>query len=34
MIFSFQERQELAAKQKPPTHQGGGLQSSGGDFIW
>jgi hypothetical protein len=33
MIFSFEDHQELPEKQKPPTHQGGGLQSSGGDFI-
>jgi len=25
--------QELPEKQKPPTHQGGGYHSSGGDFI-
>ena len=25
--------QELSEKQKPPTHQGGGLQSSGGDLF-
>jgi hypothetical protein len=34
MMFSpVSVHQELAEKQKPPTHQGGGFQSSGGDFI-
>jgi hypothetical protein len=33
MIFLLSVHQELAEKQKPPTHQGGGFQSSGGDFI-
>jgi hypothetical protein len=32
MMF-FSVHQELSEKQKPPTHQGGGFQSSGGDFI-
>jgi hypothetical protein len=35
MMFSpVSGHQELSEKQKPPTHQGGGFQSSGGDFIW
>jgi hypothetical protein len=34
MILPLSGHQELAAKQKPPAHQGGGLHSSGGDFIW
>jgi hypothetical protein len=35
MMFSpVSVHQELSEEQKPPTHQGGGSQSSGGDFIW
>src|SRR4029453_6974900 len=34
MMFSpVSVHQELSEKQKPPTHQGGGLQSSGGDLF-
>jgi hypothetical protein len=34
MMFSaVSVHQELPEKQKPPTHQGGGYHSSGGDFI-
>jgi hypothetical protein len=34
MMFSpVSGHQELSEKQKPPTHQGGGFQSSGVDFI-
>jgi hypothetical protein len=33
MMFSCSVHQELPEKQKPRTHQGGGFQSSGGDFI-
>jgi hypothetical protein len=29
MIFLLSGHQELAAKQKPPTHQGGGLPLNG-----
>jgi hypothetical protein len=33
MMLSCSPHQELSKKQKPPTHQGGGSQSSGGAFI-
>jgi hypothetical protein len=34
MMFSpVSVHQELSEKQKPRTHQGGGLSPSGGDFI-
>jgi hypothetical protein len=34
MMFSpVSVHQELSEKQKPPTHQGGGSQSSGGDLF-
>jgi hypothetical protein len=33
MMLFCSAHQELSEKQKPRTHQGGGSQSSGGDFI-
>jgi hypothetical protein len=33
MFYPVSVHQELSEKQKPRTHQGGGFQSSGGDFI-
>jgi hypothetical protein len=33
MFSPVSVHQELSEKQKPPTHQGGGLQSSGGDLF-
>jgi hypothetical protein len=34
MMFSRFSASGTLGKTKPPTHQGGGFQSSGGDFIW